>query len=125
MSDKFSMSDKWKSMADLTPELEERERAVLAGEIRWGPWSYDKETAFLIWEQDGGDRYEVDLRRCVDAGSTLDWIAQVASKSTATAEVLGNLVLALDELFHLQATTCGSGGNRRFDPLEVLGRKVG
>lgn len=118
------MSDKWKSMADFGPEFEERERAVLAGEVRWGPWRYDKDAAFLIREHDGGERYEVDLRRCVGAGSILDWIAQVGNKSDATAEVVGNLVLALDELFHLQSATCSSGQNRRFEPLEVLGREV-
>ena len=118
------MSNKWKSMADLDPEFEERERAVLAGEVRWEPWYYDKELAFLVWEQDGGDRYEMDLRRCVDSASVLDWIVQVTHKSDATAEVVGNLVKALDELFHLQEVTCGSGQNRPFDPLEVLSRDV-
>ncbi len=116
------MNDKWTTMADMTPEFEERERAVLAGEVQWGPWRYDKKVAVLVWEQEKGDRYEVDLERCVDAGSTLDWIAQAATKGDATPEVIGNLVLALDELFHLQATTCGSGQNRKFDPLEVLSR---
>jgi hypothetical protein len=46
---------------------------------------------------------------CVDSAKTLDWIAQVANKTWATAEDLGNLVRALHELIDLQAVICGNG----------------
>ena len=116
-------SEKWKTMADALGEARAREIAVLAGEVRWGQWHYDKDRTSLIWEQDGNDRYEIDLRRCKDSATVLDWIVQVSEKSDANAEIVGNLVMALDELFHLQKAACGSGKNRKFKALDVLNRE--
>jgi len=116
-------SENWRTMGDALDEAREREIAVLAGEVPWGPWRYDKPRAVLIWEQEGRHRYEVDLERCTDSATLLDWIAQVAEKSDASPEVVGNLVIGLNELFSLQSVACGSGVNRQFNPLDILNRK--
>jgi len=42
----------------------------------------------------------------------LDWIIQVASKTWATPEIIGDLVLALDGIFGLQASFCSGGADR-------------
>lgn len=53
--------------------------------------------------------YAVDLETCRTAAETLDWIFQVAGKMWASPEVLGNLILALDELLAPQSTLCSFG----------------
>ena len=57
---------------------------------RWGNWTYDGPS--LMHQRSG---YEVDLDRCVDAATTMDWILQVADKNWRTTDDIGNLVLAL------------------------------
>ncbi len=47
----------------------------------------------------------------------LDWIAQVAGKASGTADVVGNLVLALDHVLQLQRTFSGCGSER--GPVDV------
>jgi len=75
-----------------------------------GRWKYNKNNTLTYFDATGKEWYWVDLDRCRDARATLDWIAQVAGKGFwATPEVIGLLVLALDEHLHLQQTQCGMG----------------
>lgn len=92
-------------------------RAALAGEVRWGKWSY-LPSAMVLQHEDG---YEVDLEEMNDSASVLDWVAQVSRKELRyTEEDVGHLVRALDELLDLQATCCSMGQDKKFDPRKVL-----
>lgn len=77
-----------------------------------GRWRHIESSNVLAYfDGRGREWYCVDLDRCKDAGATLDWIAQVAKKGHwATPEVVGMLVIALDEHLDLQGTQCGGMG---------------
>jgi len=57
---------------------------------RWGGWIYNGN--YLTHQY---PHYEIDLERCVDAATTLDWVLQVADKSWCTTDDIGHLFLAL------------------------------
>jgi hypothetical protein len=84
----------------------------------WGPWWYNAHNLTLecgTWEC-----YYVDLERCGSAGQTLDWIFQIAGKNWATAEVIGHLVEALDDLLEPQANLCSFGSNKTMNVRQFL-----
>lgn len=83
-------------------------------------WEYDEKLLVLRHAKTG---YEVDLEEMTDCPQMLDWIFQVAAKSWADSEVVGELVLRLMELFDPQRTLC-SGGYERGPvvPSELLPR---
>ena len=58
---------------------------------KWGNWRFDAERLVLVYQK-GRHNYEVDLERMTNSSHTLDWIFQVAGKTWASAEVLGQLV---------------------------------
>jgi hypothetical protein len=75
-----------------------------------GRWKYNANNTLAYFDATGREWYEVDLDRCRDARATLDCVVQVAQKGYwATPEVIGLLVLALDERLRLQQTQCGMG----------------
>ncbi len=84
----------------------------------WGPWRLKASTYVL--EVPG--RYEVDLERCLDSAEVLDYIAQVAGKRWATREVVGGLVMALDDVLNVQANVCSFGTNSRVTAAAVRRR---
>lgn len=84
---------------------------------RWGPWVLNRKGLYLLHNTKD---YYIDLASIVNAGEALDSIAQVSSKRWATAEDLGHLVKALDEIFHLQTNLCPWGVSRTIDAETVL-----
>ena len=88
---------------------------------RWRGWSYDVRGRVLVHGESG---YEVDLGRCRDSASVLDRVVQVSRKAWATAEGVGGLVRALDDLVGLQAHVCGGGRDHEIDPEAILRRGV-
>lgn len=89
----------------------------------WGPWRYKKET--LVLEYVPRDRhwwYEVDLERCKTSAQVLDWIFQVSNKhrSRVSAEDIGYLIDALQDLLHPQANLCSFGQDMKFDTTRYL-----
>jgi hypothetical protein len=97
----------WHSAADPEPRPE----------TQWGQWVLTCGGTALRHKT---ARYEINLESCRDSASVLDWIAQVAGKSWASAEDLGDLVLALDSIFHLQSKFCGFGKDHGIDPRPLL-----
>ncbi len=77
---------------------------------RWGKWVYKKDTLEIVYHSEEKWEYGVDLERCRNSSDILDWIIQIAQKSWATPEDIGNLVRALDELaeYDLQSLCYGS-----------------
>lgn len=79
----------------------------------WGRWSYNAKNLTLVLDdrkgtiifKDDNFLYEVDLENCNRAGGALgvlDYIAQIAKKTWADTDIIGNLVFALDDLLNLQ-----------------------
>lgn len=82
----------------------------------WGPWYFDPKMIVLV-HMDG---YEIDLEKCDTSAEILDWLAQLRGKSWVTPTDLGNLMIAFDDLFHVQANFCSWGKERNPNPVEVL-----
>jgi len=66
----------------------------------WGSWKYNKRHHMLVGtlgsNYPAGATYEIALSRCHTSAQKCDWLAQVAEKTWATSEILGDLVRALD-----------------------------
>lgn len=97
--------------------------------MNWGPWCFEEETLTLklfltpFWDQSNPPRwiYEVDLERIQSSAAVLDWLCQVSQKGWATAEVVGYLLKALDDIFYFQANLCSCGVEKKsFDPKLLL-----
>ena len=66
-------------------------------------------------------QYEIDLNRCRTSAMVLDWIMQVAGKSWVTKEMLGDLVLAFNQILRPQANLCSIGEELGpINPQEVV-----
>lgn len=88
----------------------------------WGSWTYDAKRLALTYldRRNKNWSYEVDLEKCEIASEVLDWIAQLKGKTWITAEDIGNLVLALDDLLHLQNNIVHLREGKRFDVKKYL-----
>lgn len=70
----------------------------------WGPWFYSENTI-----RSNQVDYEIDLDECTTSAQVLDWICQAAKKEWVTATVLGQLVIAINDLLDPQTTLCPWG----------------
>jgi hypothetical protein len=89
----------------------------------WGPWVYQKENLTLQYApRDGHWWYEVDLEKCVSSAAILDRIFQIRSKreDLVSAEDIGHLVAALNDLLQPQANVCSFGRDSQFDTTTYL-----
>lgn len=72
---------------------------------RWGCWKLVLGNRTLV--KTTRPSYYIDLDRCLDSASVLDWICQVAGKTWATPIDVGNLVRALNDVLRPQQNMCG------------------
>lgn len=70
-------------------------------------WVYNEETHTLDCKE--SPEYYVSLDECTTSAQVLDWIMQVTSKTWATDKILADLLRALVDLIHPQATLCSGG----------------
>lgn len=69
-------------------------------------WQYDpQQNALLLGFK--GCIYDIGLDRCNSNAQIMDFFAQVAKKDWATAEIVGELVIAVNALLDLQGHLCG------------------
>ena len=94
---------------------------------RWGHWHLLRDTWVLRYVDPKWDAhfYEVDLERIHTSASMLDWIFQVRGLIFVSSKDLGDLIEALNWIFHPQAELCGGclGSIRHgniIKPLELL-----
>jgi len=88
---------------------------------QWGPWAYYEDGCL----RSDGDQYEIPVAGFNRSAAVLDWIAQVAARTSVTDEDLGQLVRAIDDLVDLQATLCGEGQDRSLeDPVAHASAKI-
>jgi hypothetical protein len=81
---------------------------------RWGDWHLDAKTLTLVLDS-GGHHYEIRLGTMTDSAHMLDWIFQLSNKNWVTNEIRGDLLRALHDLFHPQASLCGEGHDKKLD----------
>lgn len=84
----------------------------------WGNWSFDEKSFSLDHRSGSNVDYTIDLSTCTNAAEVLDWIAQIAGKSTGDAD-MATLIKAFDAIFGLQDSLCGLGEVRTIDPRTV------
>ena len=80
-------------------------RRLANGTARWGNWHYVPEHGTGTLEHRdpaGGSVYAVDLASCDTGAEVLDGIVQIDGKSWATAEDVGYLVRALNDILSIQ-----------------------
>ena len=94
------------------------------GKRDWGVWRLDptEPVIFPTWPY----RYEIDLETCTSSANVLDWIAQIAGKGWSDdgndRDILGGLVVALDDILDLQGNLCGSGVSHRLAKASITKR---
>jgi hypothetical protein len=81
-------------------------------------WLYHRKTRVLKLTE--FPNYEIDLDRCTNSAEVLDWISQVSKKTWATSEMIGDLVLKIDEVLNLQKNICGWGVDHKLDVRQWL-----
>lgn len=67
----------------------------------------------MLYQGEGGNRYEVDLEWCRTSAEVLDWIAQIAAKNWAGDATVAGLVRALEDVLDPQANLCSGGRDKR------------
>ena len=87
--------------------------------MRFGRWTFDPEAQTLDHEEG----YWIPLSEMNNSTTMLDWIFQIAAKSWASAEDLGQLLVAIREIFDPQANICSMGIDRPFNAGEWLSRR--
>jgi hypothetical protein len=86
---------------------------------RWGRWTLDAEQLVLRHEE----KYFVSLNRLSSASPMLDMIVQVRNKGFMTTTDVGDLVAALDDIFHIQSSLVPFGRDRRIEDVPAFLRE--
>jgi hypothetical protein len=84
---------------------------------RWGSWKFDAHRLVLEYEPFS---YEVDLERLTSAARALDVIFQLSGKTWIKRNDIGDLIEAMDDLLHPQATLCSWGAAKVLDATKHL-----
>jgi|SRR6185369_8654607 hypothetical protein len=88
---------------------------------RWGNWEFDAERLVLVYSQEGRrERYEIDLESMTTSAEMLDLIFQMHIKTWIDRKDIGDLVQALDDLFHPETTLCSGGASKQLDATKFL-----
>lgn len=85
--------------------------------MKWGNWYLDIETLTLCFK---GSDYYIDLELIDSSAQMLDWIFQIAEKTTYTAKDAKDLLRALSDIFDPQANYCPSGTNKRANGSKLV-----
>ena len=92
----------------------------------WGPWRWNFSNLTLVLTYDGErDWYYVDVEECLTPAEMLDWIFQVAGHTWATPEIVGQLVVALNDLLGPQENPCSDGRALEISDLRKVLRSRG
>ena len=87
-----------------------QDRAAKRARRTWGRWKLDTDTLELIYRDDRGRcRYPIDLERMGTSAAMLDWIIQLHKKNWTSAEDIGDLIAALQDIFDPQGRLCSFG----------------
>lgn len=87
-----------KTKSQATAQRRQFARALRAGTKTWGRWRFNPQVLTLEINS-GRHEYEVDLEQCCSITEIYDWLAQVGQKTWIAPEDIGQLFLAIDELY--------------------------
>jgi len=109
----------------LTLETLNEKCPVIRDGYRWGNWVFNENDLTLNYKLNRpGSRacYEIDLERMDSASEVVDWLAQVSTKAWCSPEDVGQLLLALNTIFNLQANLVHGEG---FVARKYLRERIG
>ncbi|OGO15428.1 MAG: hypothetical protein A2Z02_01710 [Chloroflexi bacterium RBG_16_48_7] len=84
----------------------------------WGTWKLGSRNALLCYDPNGkfdNPIYWIDLENMNSSAQILDKIFDTVSKNWVTADVLANLLWALEDIFDPQRNICAGGADLTFD----------
>jgi hypothetical protein len=93
----------------------------------WGPWKLGGRNALFCYDPTGkfdNPVYWIDLERMNSSAQVLEKICDIATKNWATADILANLVWALEDIFDPQRNLCADGEDIPFNAEAHLARLV-
>jgi hypothetical protein len=111
-------------------EFRQRRRIFDGGEIadtRWNGWRLDPAKMLLrLCADDGWSPYYIDVLTCWHSAGVLDWLVQLSGKNWGpdfdTGKVTVGMLLAVDDILHLQATVCSWGQSLTLNEQQVRDR---
>lgn len=83
--------------------------------MKWGDWSLDTNTRQLVYNDDEGNNYEVNVDEFTSSAPVLDWIFQLQGKTWMTPQGMGDMLAAIDGIFHVQSSFCSGGQDHKID----------
>lgn len=85
-------------------EILERETPSPEDGDIWGRWVYRKAVRclFIYPYEHVENFYDVDLDTCKTPRAVMDWLLQLSEKTWATADDIGNLLLAIHDIVGVQ-----------------------
>jgi hypothetical protein len=89
----------------------------------WGPWKLDGGKALFCYDPSGKSDNPVcwiNLEKYNGSAEVLNSIFTTVNKEWATADVLANLLWALEDIFHPRKNICPGGTDILFDPGAYL-----
>jgi len=89
----------------------------------WGSWKLGAQNALFCYEPEG--KYEnpvfwIDLEKLSSSATVLNHVFEVVNKKWANAEVLANLLWALEDIFNPQRNICTGGTDQTFNAETYL-----
>ena len=96
---------------------------------KWGNWTLDAKSRSLTIATVNQynvpiPQYSIHLESMHDSASVLDWIAQLNEKTWVRRDDIGNLVMAIDDIFDLHSF-CGMGQNKHVNAKQFLDERYG
>jgi hypothetical protein len=85
----------------------------------WGPWKLGARNALFCYDPEGltdNPLHWIDLERMASSAQVLETIFEASEKPWATAEVLSNLLWALEDILDPRRNICADGTDLDFNP---------
>ncbi len=89
----------------------------------WGPWKLGSRNALFCYDPAGkfdNPVYWIDLEQMDSSAQILEKICDVANKNWATADLVANLVWALEDIFDPRRNMCPGGVDIQFKAEDHL-----
>jgi hypothetical protein len=83
---------------------------------QWGDWQL--EDTFLVLHPQ--ERYYIDLKEITCSAQMLDRIFQMRGKMWVDDKILGDLLMAFQDIFAPQGTLCSRGEDKHLDAISHL-----
>ena len=92
---------------------------------QWRRWHLHVRTQELVYRDQRGDRYAIDLERCATSAQVLDWLMQMRGKSWCSTTDIGYLADAFRDILDPQANLCSFGASKTLVVTTYLRERYG